>query len=139
MGQSSNKNKDSLKKIIIFFTFMQPLVLWGFMYVFLYVNVKFCYFVLLLLVIFLYIWKKRKKFLNKKKKKKIQRKKKKKTLGNLTDVQILVTEEITKTIRLTKILRKVTWKDMSRAPGLLFQRLLLKVCNVSNVIFSVEA
>ena len=79
------------------------------MYVFLYVNVKFCYFVLLLLVIFLYIWKKRKKFLNEKKKKEDSKEKKqKKPLGNLTDVQILVTEEITKTIRLTKILRKVT-------------------------------
>ena len=40
-------------------------------------------------------------------------------LWNLTDLQILITEEITKTFRLTKILRKMTWKDISRAPGLL--------------------
>ena len=37
------------------------------------------------------------------------------TLGNLTDLQILITEQITETFRLTEILRK----DMPRAPGLL--------------------
>ena len=40
------------------------------------------------------------------------------TLENLTDLQILITEEIAKTFRLTKILRKMTCKDMPRAPGL---------------------
>ena len=41
------------------------------------------------------------------------------TLGNLTDLQILINEELIKTFRLIKILRKMTCKDTLRGPGLL--------------------
>ena len=40
------------------------------------------------------------------------------TLKNLTDLQFLITEEMEITLRPIKILRKMTWKDMPRAPGL---------------------
>ena len=40
------------------------------------------------------------------------------TLRNLAGLQISITEEMTKTFRLNKILNKMTWKDMSRVPGL---------------------
>ena len=42
------------------------------------------------------------------------------TCSNLKkpDLQIPITEEMTKTFRLNKILNKMTWKDMSRVSGL---------------------
>ena len=39
-------------------------------------------------------------------------------LGNRTGLQILITEKMTKKFELTKILRKMTQRNMSRSPGL---------------------